>query len=106
MRKSRADLDVGIVGDDDRYVRGEIPAVGAAAAAREALLEHRQMRLRESLRREEDRQPAVRDLRRERDVLRADRGEVDRDVRAGRVDDQLERLAEPGRALAAVYGMS
>ena len=46
-------------------------------------------------RREEDGQPAVGDLGGERDVLRADRGEVDGDVGAP-VEDRLERLAEPG----------
>ena len=83
-------------------MRGEVPALRTAAAPREALLEHRAVRLAESLGREEDREPAVGDLRRQRDVLRADRGEVDRHVGAQRVDDQLERLAEAGRAGARV----
>ena len=43
---------------------------------------------------DEDRQPAVGDLRGERDVLRADRGEVDRDVGAQRPHHHLQRLAE------------
>jgi hypothetical protein len=58
--------------------------------------------LAEAVRREEDRQPAVGDLGREGDVLRPDRGEVDRHVAAERLQDQLQRLAEPGRVLAGV----
>src|SRR5581483_11176658 len=62
----------------------------------------RRERVAEALRRHEDRQPAVGDLVRERDVLRADRGEVDRDVGPQRSQHQLERLSEPGRAGAVV----
>ena len=51
---------------------------------------------------DEDRQPAVGDLRGERDVLRPDRGEVDRDVGAQRPHHHLQRLAEPGRARPVV----
>src|SRR5262249_15818885 len=35
------------------------------------------------------------DLGRERDVLRPDGGEIDRNVRPQRMNDQLERLAQP-----------
>ena len=45
---------------------------------------------------EEDRQPAVGHLGRHGDVLLAQRGDPDRDARAHRVVDDLERLAEPG----------
>ena len=45
-------------------------------------------------RREEDGNPAVRDLGRHRHVLRADGGDVDRHVGA-RVENRLQRLAEP-----------
>src|SRR5262249_60964946 len=45
--------------------------------------------------REEYRKPAVGDLGRERDVLRPDGGEIDRNVRPQRMNDQLERLAQP-----------
>ena len=44
----------------------------------------------------EDRQPPVGDLGGHRDVLVADRRDVDRDARAHRMVDQLERLAEAG----------
>ena len=71
---------------------------GAPAALRERGAVH----VREALRREEDRQPAVGDLGGERDVLRPDRGEVDRHLAAQRVDDDLQRLAEAGRVLAGV----
>ena len=47
---------------------------------------------------EEGGQPAVGDLGGEFDVLRAERGEIDRDVLAHRMVDQLQGLAEP-RAL-------
>ena len=68
--------------------------------ASEPLLEMRAVHLGESLRREENRQPSVRDLGRERDVARSDRGEVDRHVRAQRARDQLERLAQTGGAVS------
>ncbi len=64
---------------------------------REPCVERRAVGLAEPVRREEDRQPAVGDLRAERDVLRSDRRDVDRDVVARRMHDELERLAEPGR---------
>src|SRR4029077_8310866 len=47
----------------------------------------------------EGRLPAIRHLGRERDVLRADRGDRDRDAVPERMVDQLQRLA-PARALA------
>src|SRR5205085_10283711 len=45
---------------------------------------------------EEEREPAVADLRREGHVLRALGAEEDRDVVAERMDRRLERLAEAG----------
>src|SRR5580692_3677463 len=47
----------------------------------------------------EDGLPALGDLGGERDVLRAERGDDDRDALPDRVVDQLERLAEAGAAL-------
>ena len=47
-------------------------------------------------RRPEDREPAVRELERLLDRLRADRGEVDRQFGAERPRHQFQRLAEPG----------
>ena len=47
----------------------------------------------------EEREPAVGHLGRERDVLLAQRRDVDGDVRALRMGDDLERLAEPGALL-------
>jgi hypothetical protein len=57
-------------------------------------LDLRELLLRE-VRRVEDRQPAVEQLARQLEVLRADGGEVHRDVLAHRVHRQLQRLAGP-----------
>src|SRR5213078_4608111 len=54
----------------------------------------------EALRRDEDREPAVGDLGRERDAFWPERREVDRDLGAQRAQHQLQRLAEAGRARA------
>ena len=99
---------LGVVADDDRDGRGDVEAVEALAAAgtREAGVERVAERFLDAVGREEDREPAVGDLGRERDVLRPDRGEVDRDVGPARVHDDLERLAEPGRVAVPLYGMS
>ena len=64
------------------------------------------------LRVEEDRLPALGELRGHLDVLRAERGQHDRDPVADRVVDQLERLAQAGalvgrqrdRVVAALVG--
>ncbi len=89
-----------IVADDHGDRRRDVEAVEALAAARarEAGIERVAERLLDAVRREEDRQPTVGDLGRELHVLRADGREVDRDVGARRVHDDLERLAEAGRA--------
>src|SRR5581483_8912244 len=54
------------------------------------------------LRRDPDRQPALSDLRRELDVPRADRGEVDRDLRAKRPGHQLQRPVVAERDLVVL----
>ena len=64
------------------------------AGARGALLQQR-TQLGDVLGREQRRDPAVGDLAGERGVLRADRGEVDRDALLDGGDRQLERLAGP-----------
>src|SRR5204863_237626 len=56
-----------------------------------------------AIRRVPDRQPTVGDLGGLLDALWTDRGDVDRDLPA--VDDALQRLAEPGRARAAVRNL-
>ena len=53
-------------------------------------------------RREEERQPAIRDLGREGDILRALGREVDRQIAAQRVHRRLERLADPHPVVARV----
>ena len=93
---------VDVVAHHDGHEGREIPVRRAPAADRETLLERGAVHGRSTLGREEDREPAVGDLRRERDVLRADRGEVDRHLRPGGVDDDLQRPAETRRARAAV----
>ena len=65
----------------------------AAVGARKSLIEPFLID-RHSFGREEDRQPAVGDLRRERDILGADGGKIDGNARTQRMDDQLERFAE------------
>ena len=72
-----------------------VPRLGEAGVERGAV------RLGEPVGREEDRQPPVGDLGGELDVLRPDGRDVDRDVGAGTADD-LQRLAEPGRARSRV----
>ena len=57
---------------------------------------HRRQQLLGALGVEEERDPAVRDLGGLLHGLRADRAEVDRDVGARRVDQELERLAQAG----------
>ncbi len=90
---------------DDLEVAGrgdlEVGAGTAGAGTGEALVEPRLVHA-GRLRRVEDRDPAVGDLGGLRHVLRALGAEPDRDVGSQRVHDRLERLAEPGRALAAV----
>jgi hypothetical protein len=86
-----------VVAHDHAHHRGDVERRTAAAAARESLVEigveHRRVG-----RRVERREPPVRDLRRERDVLRPDRGEVDRQIGAEGMHDRLERLAQAGTA--------
>src|SRR5438876_3122295 len=81
---------------DDRHHRHDVEGLRRAAARLETLVEplaehpappHR----------EEHGDPAVGDLRRERDVLGPHRGQVDRQ-RGAAVQDRLERLAEAGGA--------
>ena len=95
----------GVVADDHGDGRRDVEA-GERPCRRRPSRSRRRARRRthpcDAVRREEDRQPAVGDLRRQRDVLRPDRREVDRDVGAARVHDDLERLAEAGRVRAAV----
>ena len=76
----------------------------ASAADRPAALKPLVQPLAEELgaaRGEEDRDPAVGDLRRQRDVLRSHRGQVDGQVGAT-VQDRAERLAESGGPRAGV----
>ena len=49
LQEVTRNLDVGVVGEDDGDVSGKVPAVGPSAPAREALFEHRQVRLGEAL---------------------------------------------------------
>ena len=86
-----------VVGDDDRHVARDFEVVGGAAGAglREALGERVAVEA-VVARRVEHRQPAVGDLGRQRDVLRALGREIDRQVGAQRVHDRLQRLAETG----------
>src|SRR5207248_6723781 len=84
-----------VVADEDVDRRGDLEALpGAGEARAEGVVE--------ALRVDEDRQPAVRDLGGEGDVLRADRREEDRNVRPERPEHQLQRLPEPGGADAVV----
>ena len=94
-----------VVGDDHRDDARDLERVGGAARARagEALGQRVAVEV-VVAGRVEHRQPAVGDLGRERDVLRALGREVDREVGAQRVRDRLERLAEPGAARAAAAG--
>ncbi len=87
LQELAARLDV--VDEDDRRGRGDVEAL---ARVRDHVAE----RVARLLRRPEDREPAVGDLERLRDRLRAHHREVDRDVRAERARHQLQRLAEPG----------
>src|SRR4051812_25494567 len=80
-----------VVADEHARRRGDLEA---GRSGREARPEG----LAEALRRHEDRQPAVGDLGRERDALRPECREVDRDLGAQRAQHQLQRLAEAGRA--------
>jgi hypothetical protein len=90
-----AGLDV-VAGDDHHRGRDlEAVGLGRVAGGGEALGEALAVE-RVLLRGEEQRQPAVADLGRQGDVLRALGGEVDRDLVAQRVHGRLERLAEPG----------
>ncbi len=73
----------------------------AAASLGEAGLDLRLVSLLVVGRGEEDRQPAVGDLGRQLDVLGADGGQVDGQVRPA-VDDALERLAQAGGVGAGV----
>src|SRR5205814_936231 len=82
-----------VVGRERRHRRRDLEALARAVEREDG------PRL---LRRPEDRQPAVRDLDRLLDRLRRDRRDVDRDLGAQRSQHQLQRLAEPGRAVARV----
>ena len=86
-----------MTGGGDLEVRAGTPRTLAGEALVEPRLVHPGR-----LRCVEDRDPAVGDLRGLRDVLRALGTEPDRDVRAQRVHDRLQRLAQPDRPLAAV----
>ena len=92
---ARDDLEV--AGGGDLEVGAGTPRAGAGEALVEPRLVHAGR-----LRRVEDRDPAVGDLGGLGDVLGALGAEPDRDVRAQRVHDRLERLAQPHRALAGV----
>ena len=94
VRLQRVAPGLHVVGRERRRGRRDVEAVGRAAVEREDLAR--------TLRREEERDPAVADLERELDGLRRDRREVDRDLGAQRTQHQLQRLAEPGRAVAGV----
>src|SRR5262249_11144277 len=83
QRELRADetgerLDV--VADDDRGRRRDVELAIGAATLRATGVDRRAEHFAVSIRREEDRQPAVTDLGRELHVLRSDRREIDRDV--------------------------
>ncbi len=74
-----------------------------ALAAGEALLEARAVELGVVIGGVEQREPAVGDLGRERDVLRPLGAQADRDALAQRVKRRLQRLAEPRDPLAAAH---
>src|SRR5713226_2430882 len=91
---------VDVIADDNAHGWSDVE-VGeslSVASAREAFLK-RGAKDAHSMGRKKYRQPAVRDLRRKRDVLRPYRGNVDRDVGTQRVYDQLQRFAQAGSAL-------
>src|SRR5262249_18469272 len=52
----------------------------------------------DAVRREEDRQPAICQLSSERHVFWSDRSQVDWEISSPGMDDQLERLSQPGPA--------
>ena len=83
---------VQIVGDEHVDGWGDVEAVERAPDAIGAFLQQR-AQLRDVLGREQRWDPAVGDLTGERRVLRADRGEIDRDVLLYRCDRELESLA-------------
>src|SRR5205807_1451463 len=84
-----------VVRDQHVHRRRDLEAVAALEAER----------LARPLGGEEEREPAVADLEGEADVLRAERGEIDGDLRPERSEHQLERLAEARRVLAAIRNL-
>src|SRR5262249_54872730 len=92
-------LHVVALDDDDRRRDVEVRERLPAARLPEARLERSRVDVR-PVGRVPDRQPAVGDLGGLLDALRADRGDVDRDLPA--VENAPERLAEPGRVGTAV----
>ena len=101
VRLHRREGGGAVVGDDDVGRRADLEVLAATprAGTGEALVEPLVVGVGHP-RRVEDRQPAVADLGGHRDVLRALGAEHDRDIGAQRVGDRLERLAQPGGALA------
>src|SRR5262249_52621526 len=91
-----------VVCDEYRHERRDVETVRTAPAGLEAALETRAVNVAAALRREEDRQPAVGDLRCERDVGGADGSEVHRNLGAEWTQQELQRLAETRRARPGV----
>src|SRR6185436_5221221 len=87
---------IDIIARDHRYSRRNVEASKRLSilASGEAFIQ-RLAKHADSFRREENRQPAVGDLRRKRDVLRSDGRDVDRYLGAQRMNDKLERLSQP-----------
>ena len=102
-RLEEVDHRLRVVGDLEVAGRGDLE--GLAGVPRpgpgEALVQPRLVHLGAG-RGVEDRDPAVGDLGGLRDVLRSLGAEPDRHVGAQRVDDRLQRLAEPDRVVAVV----
>ena len=94
-----------VIGDDQRHRGGhlEVLAGPARLRTREAVGQRLAVEV-VVVRRVEQRQPAVAQLGRHRDVLGSLCGQVDRDVGAQRVDARLQRLAQAGSARPAVSG--
>ena len=83
-----------VVGHDDRLDRADREVGQWPARFRRALLEAGPDDLVVVRRREEHRQPAVRHLARQRDAGRGERRQVDRDLVADRVGDELQPHVE------------
>src|SRR4051812_10772176 len=99
----RIDALLDVVGHDQRHRGGHVEVVeGAARAlAAEALGQSIPVEVLVAGG-EQHRQPAVAELGRQRDVLRALGAEVNGNLLAQRVDRRLQRLAQPGRILPLV----